>query len=1448
MYRAQHPTASEPRRGLVLLVVLFMLTLFAIAGLSLVLYADAEATAARLHGSAAHFLQPDMEPEEAFAFFLNQLIYDCPDDERGVYSALRGHSLARNMYGLNYNLTAGPIGTITMLDNVTPFNGTGRLRTGLIPGLNHDDYELINYTFFPVDQFLRDPERLNWNFDPQTSAITSPKRADFNGNRGEFTGGFNVPYTYPDLNNLFLAAVKADGTLLTPSFHRPWLFNPTQGLNDPTNPNWTNKAGKYLILRPRPVDQLTQAQVTSVGLPWPLPDPSTLPPAAQAALSNLINTQQASGKLFPYPEDATGDVKNLIGAPGGNDSIWIDIGAPVLTAPDGRKYKMLVAPLILDLDSRININVHGNNRGNNNTHVSNQGWGRWEINPRRIGAANQGEWANLFIGNNGWLGRYKADLRPGNANDPNNKAQPGTLPHSYGQVDFDGTVTGPIQLPAAGTTVPFPTFPAGYDNGNDVERTDHPLLYNVFKRSFDPTNYDKRFAASNLEWLYRYGDTNTHALATELYRLLPLNLQDPRIRRMLTTHSFDIDQPGVSPWLMDRDTSGYGYTTATTLEQLEQAPRGPSQNFPSLTMRSTAPAANANTDFNSVDWRPVANLLGRINLSRFLPPYPHQGSGKTQAEYSAAPLVTFGNNTRFDDGGAIQEQFLAAQTARQELANDIYRRLLAVTGVKTPTNKAAPTDEELMPRRWLAQLAVNIVDYIDEDEISTPFNFYNTADGLPAAEIGARGKWVNESNELVDHPELPKYWVFGTELPRIILNEVMAEQKLPTVAKGKHPVRVWVELFNPLPENTYAGAPPTEIDTKEVPLHITKGTGPTAAPYSPYKIVIANTATPPGGSPPNDPLLPRLKPPQLPAPGNNDNVTGAPEFVRTEATFLQDKVGTVVDPAPKLPMSVGPQKYFLVGPPSGKDERDSIKPPRVDGGTKLERSPGMEYVVDVDDTGNFNDKAHGITVLLRRLANPYMPPNPDPTNPLYNPYITVDYIERVRVQNVTDAEHASVGKLQPYGGYWDQAADKSQIRDQVEPLTVNMDSDKTKHTFGKQNNPGPPNHTYDWLVHLDRHLISPMELLHVSGYKPHLLTHRFIMPANTPGQWVKHNHRVPWFDEDITITGQSHRLYRLFEFLATRDYYTNVLTGGRVPGKININTVWDPEILAALIDPQPSNYFNTIDVNNLFNQLLASRTPSGGIPTGNDRPFRGMAVGHSPGGASDPLYPNGAGIDDTLLRPATVGGGGNAPRLFEFTPPNPPPDPPHPYQRFELLTKIWNHLTVRSNVFAVWVTVGFFEVIDDTTRPVKLGAEIGRAENRHIRHRMFAIIDRSNLSLTDQPTFFVTGKEAVTVPPGNSSVNATVTIVRPDQTEATSGYSEDYLWQIKPNDRLLVDPGPNQEIITVTNVTNTQITATFQKSHPAGFLITNMGNPGPKPAGFDPRLNRAVVRYFSIID
>src|SRR5262249_7791565 len=260
---------------------------------------------------------------------------------------------------------------------------------------------------------------------------------------------------------------------------------------------------------------------------------------------------------------------------------------------------------------------------------------------------------------------------------------------------------------------------------------------------------------------------------------------------------------------------------------------------------------------------------------------------------------------------------------------------------------------------------------------------------------------------------------------------------------------------------------------------------------------------------------------------------------------------------------------------------------------------------------------------------------------------------------------------------------------------------------------------YDWLTHLDRPLTSPMELLHVSGYQPYQLTQRFISPGST-GLMTKFNHRAPWDDTGLSV-GASHRLYRLFELLETGPRAAGVAAGGRIPGKVNINTIWDLETLLALCDPQPSNWFRDVDVKDAFVRFLYDGQPKplssplrrtqGLVPGAHDRPFWPLAMGTSPPG--DPQYPT-SGIDETLLRLLRQQTSGGA---------------IHPYVERELLTKVFNHLTTRSNVFAVWLTVGFFEVTDDTARPAKLGAEIGRAENRHVRHRMFAIVDRTNLSI-----------------------------------------------------------------------------------------------------------------------
>src|SRR5262249_34142743 len=133
-----------------------------------------------------------------------------------------------------------------------------------------------------------------------------------------------------------------------------------------------------------------------------------------------------------------------------------------------------------------------------------------------------------------------------------------------------------------------------------------------------------------------------------------------------------------------------------------------------------------------------------------------------------------------------------------------------------------------------------------------------------------------------------------------------------------------------------------------------------------------------------------------------------------------------------------------------------------------------------------DERTTGITVLLRRLANPYLPfdgrrrLDDGQANPTYNPFVTVDYLEGIPLQAVGGlGTTASQGNLQP------SAAHQTQWRAQPTQASENV-----RHTFGRQNYPATEQ--FDWLTHLDRALISPMELVHVSGYQPYQLTQRFI--------------------------------------------------------------------------------------------------------------------------------------------------------------------------------------------------------------------------------------------------------------------------------------------------------------------------------------------------------------------
>jgi hypothetical protein len=157
-----------------------------------------------------------------------------------------------------------------------------------------------------------------------------------------------------------------------------------------------------------------------------------------------------------------------------------------------------------------------------------------------------------------------------------------------------------------------------------------------------------------------------------------------------------------------------------------------------------------------------------------------------------------------------------------------------------------------------------------------------------------------------------------------------------------------------------------------------------------------------------------------------------------------------------------------------------------------------------------------------------MPPQTDPTKPHYNPYITTDYTEVNTTLEVNDGRVANMsgavapapvitsfvswGRYQPLSG---TTSATQRFKQAPSPAPKSM----PLNTFFRHNaiegTPPPsastPGQTlqipFDWMVLLDRQLTSPMELLHVSGFKPHELTQQFVdVNAN------KFAHRVPWYD------------------------------------------------------------------------------------------------------------------------------------------------------------------------------------------------------------------------------------------------------------------------------------------------------------------------------------------------
>jgi len=253
-------------------------------------------------------------------------------------------------------------------------------------------------------------------------------------------------------------------------------------------------------------------------------------------------------------------------------------------------------------------------------------------------------------------------------------------------------------------------------------------------------------------------------------------------------------------------------------------------------------------------------------------------------------------------------------------------------------------------------------------------------------------------------------------------------------------------------------------------------------------------------------------------------------------------------------------------------------------------------------------------------------------------------------------------------------------------------------------------------------------------------------------------------------------------------YYApfNRVSNYRDPGRVNINTIFDDgSTLSAILNNYPGTRV-TYDASGnpimsaLWEKIWRSRSgfdspPAGGdliwgnandfspaLPTVFGNPFRSFSNAyHVP---IEALRFRGATatprdfVEGSLLRrdPSADSGTSNRP-LFAFSgnpsnafndPATPPAIDPapyintdrNPYFRYQVLSKLSNMLTTRSNVYAVWITVGYFEVeqvpVDDGHPDgYRLGAEVGMDTGEIKRHRAFYIIDRS------RPVAFERGRD-----------------------------------------------------------------------------------------------------------
>lgn len=630
--------------------------------------------------------------------------------------------------------------------------------------------------------------------------LTSDSQLD-----GWWNGGTNEGYDVPDYRDYFFSYRPMGTTTsqsIIPSFHRPELINhiiETYGSNITADQDTFLRFLQLIdFATARPLSVTVRdgnTQILSInprfsGGPKPPGGPQS---QLQLDLSNPSALPLYLAWLVNGPYDVDNDGDRI------TDSNWVDLNFPLVTSSDGKMLKILVAPMIEDLDGRLNIQSQGDlsqadagfvaatSPAFNAAEVA-QGTG---FGPADISFSHLiGNLPAYYSGTNPFAYRYGKDGAPGQVT--NSYGDNDDLDSQFDQreiedIHFHGARGGAVAMgvPNArrggfGYGVDLFGNPIVANNtyGGNVPSETRNDPYEAHQRK--KAVADTPFFLEDLEKILRAYDSSSQGLPDRFRKLWELS-QTNEISRIITTRSNELRHPsiGVPAGTVNSPVSSFptaedGRTAGNLLGWIKLLHDERYRNKPAPGI-AFDPAIH-DPELSYVIARqlfPVEFRRGlKLNLNRpFGDGNDNDGDGIIDDPQEMRATVQ--NETYPGDAPIPGSYFTGAFVpsrielgTRQQLAQQLY--CLAYLIVPKEYNFPGPTPANATERlerraRALAQWAVNIVDFRDGDSTCTKFPY----DPYP---FGAPGT-----------PPRPIQWlpsgtnvVWGLEFPELQLSETLA--------------------------------------------------------------------------------------------------------------------------------------------------------------------------------------------------------------------------------------------------------------------------------------------------------------------------------------------------------------------------------------------------------------------------------------------------------------------------------------------------------------------------------------------------------------------------------------------------------------------------------------------------------------------------------------------------